>query len=87
MDYLVAASDHGSFRKAAIALQVRESAISRRIRDIEDQIGASLFLRRPDGVSLTLAGQRYLARVRRTQNPVPKGVSVRFRLPAPSSPD
>ncbi|MBZ9937003.1 LysR family transcriptional regulator [Mesorhizobium sp. BR1-1-16] len=64
LKFLIAAADHGSFRKAAAALKVQESAISRRIRDIEDQIGASLFLRRPDGISLTLAGQRFLHRVR-----------------------
>ena len=65
LKYLVAAADHGSFRKAAAALDVRESGISRRVRDYEDQLGASLFLRRPDGVSLTLAGQRFVERVRR----------------------
>lgn len=64
LKFLVAAADHGSFRKAAAALKVQESAISRRIRDIEDQIGASLFVRRPDGIRLTLAGQRFIHRVR-----------------------
>ncbi|MFG1230442.1 LysR family transcriptional regulator [Xanthobacter wiegelii] len=64
LNYFVAAADHGSLRKAAAALQVHESAISRRIRDLEDRLGASLFLRRTDGVSLTLAGQRLLGRAR-----------------------
>lgn len=63
LQYIVAAAGHGSFRKAATALGVRESAISRRIRDLEDQIGASLFLRRPDGVSPTLAGQRFINKI------------------------
>lgn len=62
--YFVAAADHGSFRKAGIALDVQESAISRRIRDLEDLLGASLFHRQPSGVSLTLAGQRFLHRAR-----------------------
>lgn len=73
LSYLIAAANHGSFRKAAAALQVQESAISRRIRDIEDQIGASLFLRRPDGVSLTLAGQRFHDRVRQALNQIREG--------------
>jgi DNA-binding transcriptional LysR family regulator len=63
--YLVAASEHGSFRKAALALDIQESSISRRIRDLEDEIGATLFLRHTGGVSLTLAGQRYLVHARR----------------------
>ena len=43
--YLVAAADHGSFRKAATALNVRESAIIHRIRDLEDEIGVALLVR------------------------------------------
>jgi len=62
--YFVAAAEHGSFRKAGIALSIRESAISRRIRDLEDHLGASLFQRHSGGVSLTLAGQRFLRRAR-----------------------
>lgn len=62
--YFIAAAEHGSFRKAGVAIEVQESAISRSIRDLEDEIGASLFIRHPSGVSLTLAGQRFLARAR-----------------------
>lgn len=60
----VAAADLGSLRKAANSLSVQESAVSRRIRDLEDQIGASLFIRHSGGVALTLAGQRFLVRAR-----------------------
>lgn len=62
--YFISAATSGSFRKAAKALEVRESAISRGVRDLEDQIGASLFLRHSGGVNLTLAGQRFLQRAR-----------------------
>jgi len=62
--YFIAAAEHGSLRKAGVAIEVQESAISRGIRDLEDGIGASLFIRHPSGVSLTLAGQRFLARAR-----------------------
>lgn len=64
INYAVAAADHGSFRRAAAALGVYESSVSRRIRDLEDQLGASLFQRRTTGVTLTLAGQRFLNRAR-----------------------
>lgn len=43
---------------------MEESAISRRVRDLEDQLGASLFQRHSGGVCLTLAGQRFLRRIR-----------------------
>lgn len=62
--YVVAAADHGSFRKAALSLNVRESSVSRRVRDLEDRLGASLFHRHPGGVDLTMAGKRYLRRIR-----------------------
>ncbi|WP_394113062.1 LysR family transcriptional regulator [Xanthobacter wiegelii] len=60
--YFIAATDAGSFRKAAAALGVQESSVSRRIRDVEDQIGASLFVRHSGGINLTMAGQRFLHR-------------------------
>lgn len=60
--YFLAAAEHGSFRRAAAALGVQESSISRRIRDFEDQLGASLFQRHNGGVRLTFAGQRFQRR-------------------------
>ena len=69
----VAAAEQGSFRKAADRLQVQESAISRRIRDLEDQIGASLFIRHTGGVALTLAGQRFLTRARSALSQLDEG--------------
>ncbi|TPW31392.1 LysR family transcriptional regulator [Martelella alba] len=62
--YFVKAAEHGSFRKAGLALGIQESAISRRIRDLEDELGASLFHRRTTGVTLTFAGQRFLSQAR-----------------------
>lgn len=43
--YFVAAAEQGSFRKAGKVLGVQKSAISRRIRDLEDRIGVTLFHR------------------------------------------
>ena len=40
--YVVAAAEHGSFRRAAQALGLQQFAIGRRIRDLEDEIGAAL---------------------------------------------
>ncbi|OYY87926.1 MAG: LysR family transcriptional regulator [Rhizobiales bacterium 24-66-13] len=65
LSYFVAAAEQGSFRKAGVALEVQESAISRCVRDLEDHVGASLFHRRSCGVTLTYAGQRFLPQARR----------------------
>ncbi|MCA3718387.1 MAG: LysR family transcriptional regulator, partial [Brevundimonas sp.] len=58
--YIIAAAESGSFRRAAQDLGVEQSAISRRIRDVEDEIGAQLFSRHPAGVDLTDIGKQFL---------------------------
>jgi len=63
--YVIAAAEHGSFRRAAQVIGVQESAISRRIRDLEARIGATLFLRHHGGVELTLAGRRFVQRAKK----------------------
>ena len=73
--YFVAAAEHGSFRKAGRALDIEESAISRRIRDMEDELGASLFQRHAGGVRLTLAGQRFLGPARKALRHIDAGAS------------
>ena len=71
--YFLAAAEHGSFRKAGIALGIRESAVSRRIRDLEDWLGAALFQRHNCGVSLTFAGRRFLRRARQVVKHIDEG--------------
>lgn len=73
--YFVAAAEHGSFRKAGVALGIQESAVSRRIRDLEDELGASLFQRQTTGVVLTVAGQRFLSSARRALQSVSDGAT------------
>lgn len=73
--YFIAAAEHGSFRKAALTLGIRQSAISRRIRDLEDRIGASLFHRHSGGVRLTIAGQRFLPKARNTLRHASEGAA------------
>lgn len=63
--YVVAAAEHGSFRQAAAALGIQESAVSRRIRDLEERMGTILFIRSPGGVKLTNAGKQFVGRGRK----------------------
>lgn len=73
--YFIAAADYGSFRKAAAALAIQESSISRRIRDLEDELGASLFVRYSGGVRLTVAGQEFLRNARHALRQIDIGVT------------
>ena len=54
----------GSIRKAADHLNVTASAVNRRIMDLEEELGALLFERRPRGVRLTAAGEVFVAYLR-----------------------
>jgi DNA-binding transcriptional LysR family regulator len=53
-----------SFRGAASALGIRQSAVSRRVRALEDELGVSLFERHRTGVRVTDAGARFLQQAR-----------------------
>jgi len=63
--YFEAVARHSSIRKAADTLNIASSALNRRILDLEQEFGATLFERLPRGVRLTAAGELFLAYVRR----------------------
>ncbi|PSQ93361.1 MAG: LysR family transcriptional regulator, partial [Proteobacteria bacterium SW_6_67_9] len=53
-----------SFTRAADELAVTQGAISRQVRQLEERLGATLFVRADRGVRLTASGIRYDAAVR-----------------------
>lgn len=57
-------ADYASFSHAAKILGVRQSAVSRRIQALEDELGVSLFERQLNGVRPTIAGERFFERTR-----------------------
>jgi DNA-binding MarR family transcriptional regulator len=63
---LVAVAEEGSFSRAAERLRIAQSAVSRTIRDLERELGRSLFDRSTHHVELTVAGQLTLDRARAT---------------------
>jgi DNA-binding transcriptional LysR family regulator len=64
LQYAVAAADHGSFRRAAEALLVRQSTLSRCVRQLEETIGAFVFDRSSGGVRATHTGRHFLREAR-----------------------
>jgi DNA-binding transcriptional LysR family regulator len=64
LQYAVAAADHGSFRQAAEALLVRQSTLSRCVRQLEQAIGVIVFDRSSGGVRATHAGRHFLRNAR-----------------------
>ncbi|HEV7228032.1 LysR family transcriptional regulator [Brevundimonas sp.] len=64
LNCFVAVAEAYGFRRAAEQLGIEQSAVSRRVRGLEDQLGVSLFERHRGGVRLTIAGRRFLDDVR-----------------------
>jgi DNA-binding transcriptional LysR family regulator len=58
--YAIAAADHGSFYRAARALDIEQSTFSRNILKLERAIGMSIFERSRAGVTMTLAGSAFI---------------------------
>src|SRR5205085_4836559 len=56
-----AAARHLSFTKAGEELFLTQSAVSRQIKDLEEQLGVELFHRRHRALTLTEAGQQFYA--------------------------
>src|SRR3954469_7808539 len=56
-----AAARHLSFTKAGEELFITQSAVSRQIKELEDQLGVELFHRRHRALALTEAGQQLYA--------------------------
>ena len=52
-------ADAGSFSRAASDLDIGQPTVSRRIQDLEQQLGAELFQRTTRALRLTEAGQRF----------------------------
>jgi DNA-binding transcriptional LysR family regulator len=64
LDLLVgfdSAARHLSFTKAGDELHLTQSAVSRQIKELEDQLGVALFERRHRALALTEAGQQFYA--------------------------
>jgi DNA-binding transcriptional LysR family regulator len=60
----VVAADEGSFRRAAEVLLVRQSTLSRGIRQLEHLIGITIFDRSSSGVTATPTGRGFLRHAR-----------------------
>ena len=58
-------SQHRSLRRAAEALNIRQSTLSRRLHEIERQLGVVVFERTNGGTRLTTVGLEFIASTRR----------------------
>jgi len=62
--YFVAVAETGSISRAAEKLFIAQPPLSAQIRQLEEEVGVPLLVRLPRGVTLTAAGQSFLADAR-----------------------
>ena len=58
--YVATAAKHRSFRRAAVALNITQPTLSKRIRELEDRFGILLFERCAGGAQLTPIGEEFV---------------------------
>lgn len=57
--YFTAVATHGSFNQAAASLHLTQPALSRQVKDLEDELGVPLLKRGKNAVTLTEAGELF----------------------------
>jgi len=83
--YFVAVAETGSLTVAATTrLRTAQPSLSRQIRDLEDEVGVSLFARSARGVALTDAGRAFIDHARLALHQVDAAVEAARRAAQPS---
>ncbi|HTO53824.1 MAG TPA: LysR substrate-binding domain-containing protein [Myxococcota bacterium] len=65
LEAFIAIADQGGFRKAAQAVHITQTALSRRLQNLESLLDVKLVERTTRSVALTAIGQRFLPQARR----------------------
>src|SRR5438046_8702924 len=82
LTYFLAAAQTQNFRKAAELCLVAQSALSRQIAALEDELEVELFTRKKTRVTLTTAGQAFALYVRNDLELLQEGQQVLAALRA-----
>jgi DNA-binding transcriptional LysR family regulator len=62
--YFAAVAAHGSFNRAAATLHLTQPALSRQVKDLEEELGVRLLVRGKNAVTLTDAGEVFYEEAR-----------------------
>src|SRR6266478_1348160 len=62
--YFVAVAAHGSFNRAAEVLHLTQPALSRQVKDLEEELGVPLLVRGQNTVKLTESGDLFYEEAR-----------------------
>jgi LysR family hydrogen peroxide-inducible transcriptional activator len=81
--YVVALAEHGHFGRAAAACAIAQSTLSTQIKNLEQQLGVTLFERTSKSVSLTAIGSEIAGRARQVLADVEAIMSVGQHISGP----
>jgi len=85
--YFIAVAEAGSLTVAAEEkLHTSQPSLSRQIRDLEEEVGAQLLIRRARGIDLTAAGRAFLDHARLVLSQVEAGAEAARRVAHPAKP-
>ena len=85
--YFIAVAEAGSLTVAAAEkLHTSQPSLSRQIRDLEEEVGAQLLIRRARGIDLTPAGRAFLDHARLVLSQVEAGAEAARRVAHPANP-
>src|ERR1051326_5475316 len=82
LTYFLAAAQTQNFRKAAELCLVAQSALSRQVAALEDELGVALFTRDKKRVTLTPAGREFARYVRNAMDQLQEGQQFLTELQA-----
>ena len=82
LTYFLAAAQTQNFRKAAELCMVAQSALSRQVAALEDELEVELFTRKNKRVTLTAAGQEFALHVRNAMEQLQEGQQMLSELRA-----
>lgn len=75
--YFIAVAESGSVAAASRLLNLAQSAVTKSMQELEDELGQCLFERSPRGITLTVHGHRFLAGARRVIGAVAEATRLR----------
>ena len=87
LTYFLAAAQTQNFRKAAELCLVAQSALSRQIAALEEELEVELFTRNKKRVTLTAAGQEFARYVRNAMDQLQEGQQFLAELHRQRSPE
>eukprot|EP00003_Mantamonas_plastica_P021617 TRINITY_DN3528_c0_g3_i1.p7 TRINITY_DN3528_c0_g3~~TRINITY_DN3528_c0_g3_i1.p7 ORF type:complete len:301 (+),score=45.65 TRINITY_DN3528_c0_g3_i1:9571-10473(+) len=78
--YFVAVAEAGNLTRAAEKLFIAQPPLTRQIKQLEEEVGTELFIRKPRGLEMTTAGEYFLEQARQILDKVSSTIEDTRRI-------